>query len=125
MLKHPVHKFKRPIEGESWVRLIDGKPHTWDPNGGPRRNGRWIKQETPSTGEVNNGGPPAVIGSPTIPPAIPSPAQVNLSSNLSSDDISLLTQLQESFMAPGTDSDAKKLLLNMVSQRIEAAKRQL
>ena len=37
-------------------RVIDQKPHTWDPNSG--RNGRWIPDATVASGQPAGGNPP-------------------------------------------------------------------
>jgi hypothetical protein len=71
-IRETFEKYKPPADGESHKRVIDGKPHTWNPNIG--RNGRWVIDTTPSDGQSNNGAPPN-----TQIPANP-PAQINLSS---------------------------------------------
>ena len=50
--KHPsneryrlrLKKFKPPLEHENGCRVIDGKPHKWNPTGGRNKKGRWIPE---------------------------------------------------------------------------------
>ena len=115
-----MHCFSRPLDGEALVRYINGKTFIWNPNGGRNGKGHWDVQATPSTGEVNNGAPPPV------PPNViaPSPPQGPAQAHLAADDISLMSQ-HLSAMSMTQDPDEKRLLLSLVSQRIEATKRQL
>ena len=62
------HKWRRPEEKEHNKRVIDQKPHSWDPNSG--RNGRWIPDTTVASGQPAGGNPPqANIG--TVPATVP------------------------------------------------------
>ena len=51
-------KFRKPEPHEQNKRVIDGKPHTYNPNAGNFGQGRWLEDETPTDGQSNNGQPP-------------------------------------------------------------------
>ena len=53
-------KWQPPKAHENNKRVIDGKPHTYDPKGGRLGRGRWIEDITPSDGQPNGGSPPTV-----------------------------------------------------------------
>ena len=67
--KHPTwvkineqrHKWRAPEKSENGKRIINSVPHTWDPSGGRNGYGRWVKDDTPSDGQPNDGGPPKVL----------------------------------------------------------------
>lgn len=131
-LRKSVEKYKPPVDGENNKRVIDGKPHTWNPNAGNK--GRWFAGTTPSDGQPNNGAPPITH---TQIPAVP-PAQINISSvdSLSAMMRTLLTSASIAPDSKGTvtgdgssvsgstinttqDSMERKLQLHMLQKTIE------
>ena len=58
-LKERNHRWRKPEPGENGKRIVNGKPHTYDPSIG--RNGRWVPDETPTHGQPNDGTPPQVL----------------------------------------------------------------
>ena len=119
-------KFRRPAENESNKKVIDGKPHTWNPAVG--RRGWWIPDETPNDGQPNDGAPPQAAltqqvqpsqqaiaalwqqlttqASPSQQTSMTSPLTVNLSgtpsladSSLSSNDPSIIKLQQHQLLS--------------------------
>lgn len=65
------HKWHTPEESEFNKRIIDGKPHTFDPNGGFSGNGRWILDDTPTSGETQVPAPASSAAHTQIPTLVP------------------------------------------------------
>jgi len=55
-MKERNHRWRPPVQGENNKRVINGKPHTFNPNLG--RRGRWVEDSTPHDGQPNDGKPP-------------------------------------------------------------------
>ena len=60
-MKERLHKWRPPDEAEHNKRVINGKPHTFNPNLG--RRGRWVEDMTPNDGQPNDGAPPTSASS--------------------------------------------------------------
>lgn len=65
------HKWRTPEDQEQNKRVIDGKPYTWDPNGGFSSNGRWILDDTPTSGETPSSAPASSAALTQVPTLVP------------------------------------------------------
>ena len=112
--KRPVpHKWRPPEEQEHNKRIIDGKPHTWDPHGGYSKSGRWIPDDTPNSGVVEQ--PTTHTPGQPIRALTQVPTQVDASdASLSNTSIGSLTHA----MSEATDLSLRKYHAHLLIKQL-------
>ena len=127
--RHP-YKWRLPEANENNKRVINGSPHTWDPNSG--RTGRWIEDQTPSNGIPNGGRPPTTVNvSNDGANSLTQRSQANLGTNSDLEAVlqslglggssSGASQSGDSTIATGKDPMEKKIQLLLAQARIKEA----